>query len=75
MSLLKVIFILSAAVLIFLFEWSNIDKDQKRERRAFIILLIGGVTTGIVLVYFPDLPSPTFLVELFFKPLSNILAG
>lgn len=58
---------------ILLYEWPQIDPEQKREKMAFIGLTAMGWLLGILLVLFPDLPSPTYLFDTIFKPFGKML--
>ncbi|TMN23231.1 hypothetical protein FH966_10130 [Lentibacillus cibarius] len=73
MKWLMVLGIVAVAILITLYEWPKIEKEQKREKKVFVVLTTGSVILGIVLVYFPDMPGPTQLVEAIFKPLGKLL--
>ncbi len=73
MKWLSVLGILVIAVLITLYEWPKIKKNQKREKRAFVVLTLGSVMLAILLLYFPDMPGPTQLVDAIFKPFGKLL--
>jgi hypothetical protein len=60
-------------VLIFLYEWPKIDKTKKKEKITFLSLNLIGWVLAVLLIFFPDLPGPTQVVETIFQPLSNIL--
>lgn len=57
----------------FLFEWPTMNSKQKKEKAAFIGLAAMGWLLGVLLVFFPELPSPTDLFDTIFKPLGKIL--
>ncbi|GGJ99369.1 hypothetical protein GCM10007063_22130 [Lentibacillus kapialis] len=61
------------AVLITLYEWPKMNKNQKKERKAFAVLTMGSVVLAVLLVYFPDMPGPTQLVDSLFKPFGKLL--
>lgn len=74
MKIAGVLLIIVAAVLITLYEWPKINEDLRKERRAFIVLMMAGVLLAALLIYFPEMPGPTELVQWLFKPFSNMLA-
>ncbi|GIM45008.1 hypothetical protein DNHGIG_05570 [Collibacillus ludicampi] len=59
--------------LIFIYEWPKIDKAKKKEKITFLSLNLIGWILAVLLIFFPDLPGPTQVVETIFQPLSNIL--
>jgi multisubunit Na+/H+ antiporter MnhB subunit len=68
--------IVSCSIIIFfivLFQWPKIKKDQKREKIAFVIITGFGWLLATLLFLFPDLPSPTDLVDFIFKPFGRLL--
>ncbi|MEW9670623.1 hypothetical protein [Ammoniphilus sp. 3BR4] len=56
-----------------LYEWPKMHPKQKKEKAAFIALVAMGWVLGVLLVFFPDMPGPTNLIETLFKPLGKIL--
>ncbi|MBM4761099.1 hypothetical protein [Bacillus sp. B15-48] len=73
MKFASVIGITMIAILMTLYEWPKISKNQKKEKRAFVALTIAGWMLAVLLVYFPDMPGPTQLIQTVFKPLSKFL--
>ena len=69
----SVIGITVIVILITLFEWPKMKKEQKKEKWAFVSLTMAGWILAILLVFFPDMPGPTQLVETIFKPFSKLL--
>nr|WP_149473141.1 hypothetical protein [Oceanobacillus polygoni] len=59
--------------LITLYEWPKTNKNQKRKKRIFITLTVGGTLLAILLVFFPEMPGLTQMVEGIFKPLGKLL--
>lgn len=55
------------------YEWPNFHPKQKKEKAAFIVLSAAGWLLGTLLMYFPDLPSPTQLLIVIFGPLGKLL--
>jgi multisubunit Na+/H+ antiporter MnhB subunit len=73
---MKTGFILGTFVLvalIFLYEWPRINRTQKKEKVAFIVLLSLGTILAMVLIWNPDLPGPTQMVDYMYKPLGRML--
>jgi multisubunit Na+/H+ antiporter MnhB subunit len=73
---MKAAFILGTLVLvafIFLYEWPRINRTQKKEKAVFIVLLSLGTILAIVLIWNPDLPGPTQMIDYFYKPLGRML--
>lgn len=60
------------ALMVF-YEWPTMNPKQKKEKAAFIGLTAMGWLLGILLVYFPELPSPTDLFDTIFKPFGKVL--
>ncbi|MDM5188214.1 hypothetical protein QUF99_13075 [Bacillus sp. DX4.1] len=60
-------------ILITLYEWPKMDRNQKREKVAFVTLTAMGWLLAILLLFFPDMPGPTQMISYIFKPLSKIL--
>ncbi|WP_028400700.1 hypothetical protein [Ectobacillus panaciterrae] len=60
-------------VLIVLYEWPKMDRNQKKEKAAFVTLTAMGWLLAILLLFFPDMPGPTQMIEKIFKPLGKIL--
>ncbi|MDM5154508.1 hypothetical protein QUF88_11880 [Bacillus sp. DX1.1] len=65
--------ITACVVLITLYEWPKMDRNQKREKAVFVILTAMGWLLAILLLFFPDMPGPTQMISNIFKPLSKML--
>ncbi|MBD8588078.1 hypothetical protein IFT92_09665 [Peribacillus simplex] len=61
------------AILMTLYEWQKMNKNQKKEKRAFVTLTMAGWLLAVLLVFFPDMPGPTHLMDVIFKPLGKLL--
>lgn len=61
------------AILMTLYEWQKMNKNQKKEKRAFVTLTMAGWSLAVLLVFFPDMPGPTHLMDVIFKPLGKLL--
>jgi multisubunit Na+/H+ antiporter MnhB subunit len=73
---MKAGFILGTLVLvalIFLYEWPQINRSQKKEKVVFIVLLSLGTILAIVLIFNPDFPGPTQMIVYIYKPLGRML--
>lgn len=60
-------------ILIALYEWPKINSKQKKEKAAFVILALLGWLLTIVVLYNPDIPGPTQMIHLIFKPLGKMI--
>ncbi|WP_134701155.1 hypothetical protein [Ammoniphilus sp. YIM 78166] len=56
-----------------LYEWPKLNRKQKKEKAAFVALTGMGWLLAILLAHFPELPSPTKVVEAVYKPLGKLL--
>lgn len=70
MKLLSVLMIIMLAIFITIYEWPKINNNLKKEKRAFVTLTIGGVLLSVFLVYIPEMPGPTELVDWILGPLA-----
>lgn len=70
MKLLSVLMIIVVAALITIYEWPKINNKLRKEKRAFVTLTIGGVLLSVFLVYIPEMPGPTELVDWILGPLA-----
>lgn len=59
--------------LIFLYEWPRINRTQKKEKAVFVVLLSLETILAIVLIWNPDLPGPTQMVDYIYKPLGRMM--
>ncbi len=71
MKLASIFGIIVVLILIALFEWAKMKKNQKREKWTLVILIMAGGLIASLLVFFPDMPGPTQLIEMIFKPLGK----
>ncbi|MCK6257826.1 hypothetical protein LCY76_14675 [Fictibacillus sp. KIGAM418] len=60
-------------VLLTLYEWPKMDQHQKKEKTAFVTITAMGWLLAILLLFFPDLPGPTQMIDKLFKPLGRML--
>ncbi|WP_018130589.1 hypothetical protein [Effusibacillus pohliae] len=58
---------------IVLYEWPKLQPNQKRERAAFVTVTAIGWLLAVLLIFFPDMPNPTDLVDAIYKPFSKLL--
>jgi hypothetical protein len=73
MKWITVIGITVCVVHIFLYVWPKMDRNQKKEKAAFVILTTMGWLLAILLLFFPDMPGPTQMIDMLFKPLGKML--
>ncbi|MBT2733785.1 hypothetical protein [Bacillus sp. ISL-7] len=62
-----------ALALMFLYEWPKIKSKEKKEKIAFVCLLAMGWILSFILLYYPDTPGPSYLVDRIYKPLGKLL--
>jgi multisubunit Na+/H+ antiporter MnhB subunit len=60
------------AIMLVLYEWPRIKPGRKKEKAALIGLTLMGWSLSIALLFFPNLPGPTQLVDALFRPLGQI---
>ncbi|MGP4108656.1 hypothetical protein [Virgibacillus sp. L01] len=70
MRLINVLMIIVVIILIIIYEWPKIDEGLKKEKRAFVIVTIGAVLLAVLLIYIPEMPGPTELVDWILGPLA-----
>ena len=55
-----------------LYEWPKMNKWQMaREKIAFAVLTVLGGILAVLLVFFPDIPGPTQMLDAIYKPLKK----
>jgi multisubunit Na+/H+ antiporter MnhB subunit len=55
------------------YEWPKMNPNQKKEKAAFATLSVLGWVLAVLLVFQPELPGPTQLVEFIYKPFGKLL--
>ncbi|MGP7818018.1 hypothetical protein [Niallia sp. 01092] len=73
MKWMSVIGIICVLAIMIAYEWPRINKTEKKEKWAFLVLTMSSGILAIVLLFFPTLPGPSQWVHTMFKPLSKIL--
>jgi multisubunit Na+/H+ antiporter MnhB subunit len=63
--------ILLLVVLMIKFEWPKIN--QKKEKAAFAVLTAIGCLLAVLLILYPNLPTPTQFVDSIYRPLGKLL--
>jgi hypothetical protein len=58
--------------LMFMYEWPKINPMRTKDKAAFTGLAVLSWLLGVVLVFFPDLPSPTKLFVTIFEPFGKM---
>jgi multisubunit Na+/H+ antiporter MnhB subunit len=62
-----------AMALIILYVWPRLNQEQEREKVSFIALTIMGWLMAILLVFYPEMPGPTQMIDTIYRPLGRIL--
>ncbi|SIS01957.1 hypothetical protein SAMN05878482_10988 [Peribacillus simplex] len=57
--------------LMVLYEWPRMSPNLKREKSVFVILVAMEWLLAILLLFYPDLPNPSKMLEAVFQPLSS----
>ncbi|MGG1679330.1 hypothetical protein ACIFOT_26945 [Neobacillus sp. NRS-1170] len=52
---------------------TKINKNQKKDRVVLIVFSALGWVVANLLIFFPDVPGPTELIDLLYKPLGKLL--
>ncbi|WP_416827808.1 hypothetical protein [Ectobacillus polymachus] len=60
-------------LLIILYEWPKIGINHKKEKISLVTITVIGWLLSILLLFFPDMPGPTQMIEMLFKPLDKLL--
>lgn len=56
-----------------MFQLAKIKKDNKKEKAALISLSLLGWILATLLMFVPELPGPTQLIDQIFKPLGKLI--
>jgi multisubunit Na+/H+ antiporter MnhB subunit len=56
-----------------LFEWPRMNSNQRKEKAAFATLSFIGWVLAVLLIFQPEMPGPTQLVEFIYKPFGKLL--
>jgi len=59
--------------LIALFEWPQLKKNKKKEKKLFFVILAIDWVFAIILLFYPDLPSPYLKLIPFAEYMENKL--
>lgn len=54
-------------VIIFLFQWPGLKKKEKKEKTAFLSIMIINWVLAVLLMIFPEMPGPGQMVDLIYK--------
>jgi multisubunit Na+/H+ antiporter MnhB subunit len=63
--------ILLIVALMIKYEWPKIN--QKKEKAAFAVLTAIGCMLAVLLILYPNLPTPTQFVDSIYRPLGKLL--
>lgn len=72
MKLVSILGITLAVAAMTLMEWPKLG-HLHREKMAFAVFSVFGYILAVLLVLYPDLPGPTQLFTVIFKPFAKIL--
>ncbi|MCZ8515133.1 hypothetical protein O9H85_22470 [Paenibacillus filicis] len=68
--------VLGATVILFLmalYEWPKMNQEPKKEKAVFVSLAAMGWILAVLLIFFPDMPGPTQLIDKIYKPLGRLI--
>ncbi|WP_284645505.1 hypothetical protein [Paenibacillus silviterrae] len=71
MKWLNVLGLLATVGMMTLYEWPRIR--GKREKWTYGILTLLGLQLSILLMFFPEMPGPTELIDALYSPLGKLL--
>jgi multisubunit Na+/H+ antiporter MnhB subunit len=60
-------------ILIVLYEWPKMKPKQKKEKAAFLTVTGMGWILAVILVFNPDIPGPTQMIDALYRPLGKML--
>ncbi|MBU8919799.1 hypothetical protein BGM25_27810 [Bacillus sp. FJAT-29953] len=61
------------AMSMFLYQWPKLKKHQKKEKAAFLSLTFLGLFLSVLLIFFPEMPGPTQMIDWIYKPLGRLI--
>ncbi|MGJ9384415.1 hypothetical protein [Salipaludibacillus sp. CF4.18] len=70
---LMVLSVTFVIVLMFLYEWPKMNQKQKKEKYTFVVLSAMSWILAVLLIFFPEMPGPTELIDQIYKPLGKML--
>ncbi|SFJ70882.1 hypothetical protein [Thermoflavimicrobium dichotomicum] len=68
--------LLSITVLVVLisgYHWKKIKENERKDKVTFAVLIGVGWILFVLLIFFPDMPGPTQLIQTIFQPLGKLL--
>ncbi|ALS28688.1 hypothetical protein IJ21_32990 [Paenibacillus sp. 32O-W] len=54
------------------YEWPKMKREMKKEKTAFAVLTVLGGILAFLLMFYPEMPGPTHLINAIYKPLGTI---
>jgi multisubunit Na+/H+ antiporter MnhB subunit len=60
-------------VLMVLYDWPKMTQQMRREKIAYGFLIVFGAILAVLLVFYPEMPGPTKLVDAVYKPLVSVI--
>ncbi|MDN3017908.1 hypothetical protein PH210_17065 [Paenibacillus sp. BSR1-1] len=73
---MKMVYLLGTTLLVLLMVLSQlekINKNQKKDKVVLIVFSVFGWLIAILLIFFPDVPGPSELIDVLYKPLGKLL--
>ncbi|WP_423802539.1 hypothetical protein [Neobacillus sp. SAB-20_R2A] len=61
------------AIIMFLYQWPKLKKQQKKEKAAFLSLTCLGLLLAVLLILYPEMPGPTQLIDWIYKPFGKLI--
>jgi multisubunit Na+/H+ antiporter MnhB subunit len=59
--------------LIVLYQWSKLKQNQKKEKVVLMFISSMGWLLAILLIFFPNMPGPSELIDYLYRPLGKLL--
>lgn len=60
-------------LLMALYEWPKMNRNQKKEKAAFVIISALGWLNVVLLIFNPEMPGTRRIIEVIYKPLGKLL--
>ncbi|WP_274651199.1 hypothetical protein [Paenibacillus humicola] len=64
----------AAVIAMAMYEWPRMNRSPKKYKVTFVSLSVMGWLLAVLLIWYPDLPGPTQLVDKLYKPLGKLIA-
>lgn len=70
---MNLFWVIVVTILVILYEWPKMEKEQMKEKWAFAGLTTAGFLLAVLMIYFPDTPGPNQLIEGIFRPFGKLM--